>query len=185
MDFEFVKKTFIKMLLNEIDETEFFQTVKSEFSKEGLYLLIEGYHYKSIRCAKGTGEYSEFDGDVEKEIIKLYTEMMNRTYDFVFNPCVYLSPTSPNKHICHKECDECIGKRHWLGIINNRPNHFVDDENNVYYITDVHNSGFGGRTFNVELENGKRFKCGLWYNGECTDYIANQIPKGKIIREGD
>ena len=181
MDFEFVKKTFIKMLLNEIDETEFFKTVKSEFSKEGLYLLIEGYHYKSIRCTKGTGEYSEFDGDVEKEIKKLYIEMMNRTYDFVFNPCIYLSPTSPNKHICHKECDECVGKRHWLDIINNKPNHFVNSKNNVFYITDVDNGGFGGRVYDVRLENGSVIRCGLWSNGTCTDEIAKQIPKGEII----
>ena len=184
MDFEFVKTEFIRMMNDEINHVDFFKATKSEFSKERLGLLLEEYHYKAGRRVNGFGEYKDFDGDVKTEIKNLYIDLLNRTYDFINNPCVYESPASYNRHLCHKDCENCVGKRHWLDIINNRPNHFVDDENNVYYITDVHNSGFGGRTFNVELENGKRFKCGLWYNGECTDYIANQIPKGKIIREG-
>lgn len=180
MDFEYVKTQFIRMMNDEIDYDDFFKLTESEFVSERLGLLLREYYFKTKRLVNGSGEYEDFNGDVKTEIKNLYVDLLNRTYDFIYNPCVYESPTSYNRHMCHKDCENCIGKRHWLDIINNRPNHFVDDENGVYYITNVNNGGFGGRTFNIEID-GKRFECGLWYNGKCTDYIANQIPKGKII----
>lgn len=184
MNFEYVKEQFIRMMNDEIDYNDFFESTVSEFNEERLGLLLKEYHYKAKRLTEGLGEYENFNGDKKTEMKNIYVELLNRTYDFVYNPCVYESPNSCNRHLCHKDCDNCITKRHWLDIIDNRPNHFVDEKNRVYYMTDIHSGGFGGSTFIVELENGKRFKCGLWSNGECTDFIANQIPKGKIIREG-
>lgn len=181
MNFELVKTEFVRMMNDEINFVGFFNNTKSEFSKERLGLLLQYYHYKTGRLVNGLGEYKDFDGDEKTEIKNIHIELLNRTYDIITNPCIYQSPNSPNRHLCRKDCENCTSKKHWLGIIDNKPNHFVDEENNVYFITSTKKGGFGGRVYNIKLETGEEIRCGLWSNGNCTDEIANQIPKGEII----
>lgn len=113
--------------------------------------------------------------DVKDEI----ETMVKRTFQFYEDPCGYITLDDCNRHFCERDCENCISKRHWTDIINNRPHHFVDKDNDVFYITSVEKGGFGRQKYLVTLETGEEFECGLWYNGDCTDMVAEQIPKGE------
>lgn len=150
---------------------EFFEVTKPHYTRLNLSLL----RWECERDCKWIWKRKEG----QEKIFAKITTLVHRTKDFYTNPCIYRTNDDPNRHLCTKECDKCIGKKHWTKIIANAPNHFVDDNNSVYFITDVNNGGFGGRVYHVTLEDGSEFDCGLWHNGECTDEVAEQIQKGK------
>ena len=181
MNIEKMQNEIEKIYDKEEDIETFFENVKNEYKDENLYLLLEKYYYKGVRLFLRNGEYKNFNAETNEEVRKIFNELLDKTIRFVENPCVWQSPGSPNRHLCDNKCSKCISRKHWNEIINNKPHHFVDEENNVFYITDVGNGGFYNSIFNVEF-NGKTFQCGLWSNGKCTDYVAEQIPNGKIIR---
>lgn len=150
--------------------SNFFENTKGNYRALNLSLL----RWECERDCNHMWGKEEDKHNVFKEISRL----VYRTEDFYINPCDYRTNDDPNRHLCEKECDQCISKRHWLGIVNNHPNHFVDENNSVYFMTDIDSGGFSGRIFHVKLEDGSEFDCGLWHNGECTEAIAKQIQKG-------
>ena len=119
--------------------SNFFENTKGNYRALNLSLL----RWECERDCNHIWGKEEDKHNVFKEISRL----VHRTEDFYTNPCDYRTNDDPNRHLCEKECDQCISKKHWLGIINNHPNHFVDENNSVYFMTDIDYSGSIGKRY--------------------------------------
>lgn len=158
--------------------------VKEHYKKLTLTLVLDEHYRKINAMLEDRWDWKEKPIPEEKkmnEMLKMWDELIERTWDFYVNPCQYRTNDDPNRHFCEKKCEECISKKHWTDIINNKPHHFVTKDNKVYFISEVGRGGFYDKTFTIRIEDGEPFQCGLWHNGTCTDQVARQIPDGQIL----
>lgn len=150
-----------------------------------LGLLLDEYYRKIVAMFENRWHWKDNPVPNDKKMgkmLEMWDELISRTWEYYTDPCDYRTNDDSNRHICKRECDDCVSKRFWEGIIAHEGHHFVDDDNRVHFISPIGEGGYCNRTFVVQLDGGEPFECGLWCNGTCTDNIARRIPKGKVLR---
>lgn len=159
--------------------------IKEHYYNLRLWLVLDQHYRRTRAMLNDHWEWMENpipENRKMDEMLKMWEELIDRTWDFYVNPCQYRTNTDPNRHTCDKECDICISRRHWEEIINEKGHHFVDKDNTVYCISPVGQGGFGNAVYRIKLEySDKTYECGLWCNGDCTDKVAERIPYGEIL----